>query len=101
MSDYVYLARDSDGHLAMFRRQPFYNTSGDWEILGDDPTAEVVELGPMQWPDIKPASCVKLEWKVVIQEEVICPSCHGTESVYVDFEHPQWVRCGCSAGVKE
>ena len=97
----IWIARDSDGSLAMYQTQPTYSGTGAWEPTGDDPTIEFVELGPMKWPDIEPASCVKFEMKELIQERVICPCCLGTGSVYVDFEHPQWVRCGCSAGAEK
>ena len=93
----IWIARDSDGSLAMYQTQPTYNeTMGDWEPTGDDPTVEFVELGPMKWPEIEPACCVKFEQKIHYRETFVCPSCHGTGTVYVDFEHPQWIRCQCT-----
>lgn len=98
----VWIARDSDGSLVMYQYEPTYNeSSGEWEPSGDDPTVEFVELGPMKWPDIEPACCVMFEQKIHYRQKFVCPSCKGTGTVYVDFEHPQWVRCGCSAGAEQ
>ncbi len=98
----IWIARDSDGSLVMYQYEPTYNeSSGEWEPSGDDPTVEFVELGPMKWPNIDPACCVKFEQKAHVRQKFVCPSCKGTGSVYVDFEHPQWVRCGCSEGASK
>lgn len=94
----VWIARDSDGCLTMYQTEPTYGTAGSWEPTGDDPTIEFVELGPMTWPDIKPAQCVKFELKMLIEEVPVCQACLGSGTVFVDYEHPQWVRCGCSVG---
>lgn len=99
METYLYIAKDSDGSVCIFRTQPVYNSEGDWVPPGDE--HEFIECGPIGWPEIEPATCHRLETKIKYTEAIVCPFCKGTGSVLVDIDHRQWLRCSCSHGDTE
>jgi len=89
----IYLTKDSDGNVCIFRKLPIYNADGDWEPIGDDD--EFIECGAISWPEIAPASCHKFTSVEVDERELVCPWCQNTGTVLADFDHPQWVACSC------